>query len=109
MAEYYTKFSFGVESPSKAAQDYALDLAAKAQQHYWNGETEPPPVDFPPSLLARLEELEYVDWGFTIEGMEDGIWLVAGYDGGRPDVACLLVQHLLQMFNPEGRNVRMVS
>lgn len=100
MADYFIKFSFCVELPSKAAQTYALDLPAQAKE-YFSDQNEPPPPDFPATLLDALGEWEDVYWSFTTEksGEGNGIWVHAEYGDGGTDVACLFVQHLLQRFN----------
>ncbi len=108
MADYFIKFSFVVDLPTKAAQAYALDLSAKAEAHF--NRDEPLPADFPVDFVADLEVslewsgFEEVEWGFETEKADDlGIWLHADYMGRGQYVACVFVQHLLRKFNPGDR------
>jgi len=96
MADYFTKFSFAVPLPDKAAQQYALDLAHEASQVSNGDELS---KTFPQTLADARD-----DWFFDTDPNptdENGIWLTSA-DGG-VDSVCLFVQHLLQKFNPEGR------
>ena len=97
MADYFTNFSLLVPLPSKAAQEYALDLAAKAGTAMM--EDDPLLDDFPEDLREVIE-----DWRFETEAETEpnnwGLWLHSG-DGG-VDAVCAFIQHLLQKFDPRG-------
>jgi hypothetical protein len=92
MADYFTNFSLILRLPDKAAQDYAVELAAKAAEAHEYGDT---PTDFLPALLPLIE-----DWQFetapTTDGKKYGVWLSSSRGG--VDAACGFVQHLLQKF-----------
>jgi hypothetical protein len=92
MADYYTNFSLVLNLKDAAQQEYALDLAAKADRHC--SEDEPLPSDFPESLAEVME-----DWHFETEKDGDGIWLHSMYGG--IDAVCAFIQHLLQKFDPK--------
>ena len=93
MADYFTRFSLVLKLKDAAQQEYALDLAAKANRH--RIEDEPLPSDFPAILADVLE-----DWNFETEQESDGIWLQS--DNGGIDAVCAFIQHLLQKFDPKG-------
>jgi hypothetical protein len=96
MADYFTKFSVVVPLPDAAAQAYALELAAQAEQFL---QDDVMPEGFPASLREVLE-----DWRFDSHpagGSEHALWLDT-YSGGI-DAACAFIQHLLRNYNPTGR------
>ena len=98
MADYFTNLSLFVPLPDKAAQEYALDLAAKAEAAIM--EDDPLLDDFPEDLREVIE-----DWRFETVGETEpnkwGLWLHSG-DGG-VDAICAFIQHLLQKFDTQGR------
>jgi hypothetical protein len=97
MADYFTNFSLLVPLPSKAAQEYALALAAKAESAIM--QDDPLLDDFPADLREGIE-----DYRFETEPSapgDCGLWLHS-QDGG-VDAVCAFVQHLLLKFDPQGR------
>ena len=97
MADYYTNFSLTFSLPSAEAQTYALRIAETAS-HIQEGDEQP--GDFPKELADVI-----VDWCFETEAdtseNQPALWLHSS--NGGIDAVCVLIQHLLQRFDPQGR------
>lgn len=94
MADYFTNFSTVLSLPTKEAQQYALNLGAKASEGF---QGENIAEDFPDSLKDMIE-----DWSFEVEAetASNGLWLHSS--NGGIDAVCSFIQHLLQCFDPDG-------
>lgn len=93
MADYFTNFSMVLSLPSKEAQQYAIDLAAKATEAL---QSDTSPDDLPDSLKDVIE-----DWQFEIEAETNGNGLWLHSSNGGVDAVCAFIQHLLQRFDPD--------
>src|SRR5271154_4082766 len=91
MADYFTNFSL-ILPLNKKQQEYAVELANRADHH--RCDDEPLPADFPEQLKDLME-----NWTFETEATQDGIWLHSEYGG--IDAVCAFIQLLLQKFNPK--------
>lgn len=95
MANYFTNFSVVLKLANKAEQDYALDLAHKANLARQGEEL---PEAFPKALADEIE-----NWQFETDadnsGTQHGLWLHSS--NGGVDAVCAFIQHLLQKFAPE--------
>ncbi len=97
MADYFTNFSLVLTLKDATQQQYALDLAAKAEAHRFRDSEEPAPDDVPSEFVDVLD-----DWSFEVDQDHDNsIWLHS-VDGGI-DAVCVFIQHLLKKFNSEDR------
>jgi hypothetical protein len=96
VADNFTNLSLLVPLPSKAAQEYALDLAAKAGTAML--QDDPLLDDFPADLRDVIE-----DWRFEAQASASNDWSLwlHSADGG-VDAICAFIQHLLQKFDPQG-------
>jgi hypothetical protein len=97
MADYFTNFSLVIALPDGAAQEYALELAGRAERIRLEDEQSD---GFPASLKGVVE-----DWCFETDADshsgKPGLWLRSS--SGGIDAVCEFIRHLLGKFDPQGR------
>ncbi len=90
---YFEHFRVALELKDATAQQYALDLANKANRIYQGD--EPRPDGFPAALADAVR-------GWCFETIVDGSDIVLLSEDGGVGAACAFIQHLLQKFDANG-------
>ena len=103
MANYYTKFSVAFSLPSKAAQDYAIDLHQKIKAVQFNDPTDKKQQKTLPKDLRDEDFLFNFNFECEPDGSDTpGLWL--HLDDGEScgvESAITFIQHLLQKLIPK--------